>query len=83
MRDFKFYWVSIAIILISCEPSPSNLSPRVLKKVDSEFRKMRNEVKRDQDSLCLIFQKKVKNEMIDSLLSLRIKEYGEKRIIID
>lgn len=78
-----FSLVVIFCTLFSCESEPKKLTPRMMKEVDQEFRKVKKEMQEEMDSLCILYQEKHLAETVDSIVELRMQQDKQNRIYID
>ncbi|HKK89186.1 MAG TPA: hypothetical protein VJ917_10070 [Saprospiraceae bacterium] len=83
MKYKLFFVVAAAGLFITCQSEPQKLTPRMMKEVDQEFRKAKQGLKEEMDSLCLIYREEHQASAVDSLVELRLLQDKEKRIYID
>ena len=77
------FLVVVVCMLLSCESEPKKLTPRMMKEVDQQFRKVKKEMQEEMDSLCILYQEKHLVETVDSIVELRMLQDKQNRIHID
>ena len=77
------FFVILCWVLFSCEPEPKKLTPRMMKQVDNEFRKIKKELRQEADSFCAIYQGEKLQIVVDSIVEFRMFQDKQKRIHIE